>query len=123
MSRISLILHEAEVKPRLSIDLLRIRRFLKLQFCNNYNCIINVNACHYYWLQGNALKLYVTGYWKIDHNVTLGQLLFVGATNSHTHTLPMHCCINGLSGLVCFSRAGVADHVKSQLRQWDPWGH
>ena len=33
----------------------------------------------------------------------------------------MHCCIAGLSWLVCFSRAGFANRVKSQLRQWDPW--
>ena len=38
----------------------------------------------------------VTGYWKTDHNVTLGQLHFIGPANSHTHTLPVHCCINGL---------------------------
>ena len=66
----------------------------------------------------------MTGYSKTDHNVTLGQLHFIGPTNSHTHTLPdvpVHCCINELSWLVYFSRAGFADHVKSQLRQWDPW--
>ena len=34
--------------------------------------------------------LYVTGYWKTDHNVTLGQLHFVGPANSHTHALSMH---------------------------------
>ena len=28
------------------------------------------------------------------------------AANSHTHTLPVHCCITRLSWLVCFSRAG-----------------
>ena len=39
----------------------------------------------------------VTGYSKTDHNITFGQLLFIGPANSHTHTLPMHCCINGLS--------------------------
>ena len=33
--------------------------------------------------------LYVTGYWKTDHNVTLGQLHFIGP-NSHTHALSMH---------------------------------
>ena len=65
--------------------------------------------------------IYVTGYWKTDHNVTLGQLHFIGPANSHTHTLSMHHCIIGLSWLVCFSRAGFADRVKSWLRQWDPW--
>ena len=25
--------------------------------------------------------VYVTGYWKTDHNVTLGQLLFIGPAN------------------------------------------
>ena len=33
---------------------------------------------------------YVTGYWKTDHNVTLGQLNFIGPANSHTHALSMH---------------------------------
>ena len=63
----------------------------------------------------------MTGYSKIDHNVTFRQLLFIGSANSHTDALSMHCCINGLNWLVCFSRAGFADHVKSRLRQWDPW--
>ena len=63
----------------------------------------------------------VTGYWKTDHNVTLGQLHFIGPANSHTHALSMHCCITRLSWLVCFSRAGFSDRVKSRLRQWDPW--
>ena len=39
----------------------------------------------------------VTEYWKNDHVRTFGQLLFIGPANSHTHTLPVHCCINGLS--------------------------
>ena len=69
----------------------------------------------------NIASVFVTGYWKTEHNVTLGQLHFIGPANSHTHTLSMHCCINGLSQLVCFSRAGFADRVKSRLRQWDPW--
>ena len=63
----------------------------------------------------------MTEYWKTDHVRTFGQLLFIGPANSHTHTLPVHCCINGLSRLVCFSRHGFADRVKSRLRQWDPW--
>ena len=70
-----------------------------------------------YW----AMPLYVTGYWKTDHVRTFGQLLFIGPANSQTHTLPVHHCINGLSWLVYFSRPGFADHVKSRLRQWDPW--
>ena len=50
-------------------------------------------------LQGMKLciLLYVTEYWKTDHVRTFGQLLFIGPANSHTHTLPVHCCINGLS--------------------------
>ena len=63
----------------------------------------------------------VTGYWKTNQNVTLGLFHFVGPGNRHTHTLPVHCCINRLSWLVCFSRAGFVNHVKSQLRQWGPW--
>ena len=68
-----------------------------------------------------TLLLYVTGYWKTDHVHTFGQLLFIGPANSHTHTLSMHCCNTRLSCLACFSRADCADHVKSRLRQWDPW--
>ena len=45
----------------------------------------------------NKMHIYVTGYWKTDHIRTFGQLLFIGPANSHTHTLPVHCCINGLS--------------------------
>ena len=63
----------------------------------------------------------VTGFWKTDHNVTLGQLYLLDPANSHTHTLSMHCCNTRLSCLVCFSRADFADHVKPRLRQWDPW--
>ena len=63
----------------------------------------------------------MTEFAKTDHNVTLGQLHFIGPANSHTHILPKHCCIDGVSWLVYFSRAGFTDHVKSQLRQWDPW--
>ena len=69
----------------------------------------------------NNIILYVTRYWKTDHNVILGQLHFIGPANSHTHALSIHCCITGLSWLVCFSRAGFANRVKSRLRQWDPW--
>ena len=65
----------------------------------------------------------MTGYWKTDHVCTFGQLLFIGPANGHTHTLPVHCCMNGLGWLVCFSRAGFADHVGSRLRRWGPWGH
>ena len=65
--------------------------------------------------------IYVTGFWKADRNVTLGQLHFLGPANSRTHTLSMHRCNTRLSCLVCFSRADFADHVKPPLRQWDPW--
>ena len=41
----------------------------------------------------------------------------IGPANSHTHTLPIHRCINGLSCLACFFSTGFADHVKSQLKQ------
>ena len=65
--------------------------------------------------------IYVTGFWKTDRNVTLGQLHFLGPAISHTHTLSMHCCNTKLSCLVCFSRVDFADNVKPRLRQWDPW--
>ena len=52
-------------------------------------------------LMGNCVGWFsmknVTGYWKTDHNVTLGQWHFTGSANSHTHALSMHCCITGLS--------------------------
>ena len=32
-----------------------------------------------------------------EQNVTPCQLHFLGPANSHTYTLSMHCCINGLS--------------------------
>ena len=51
----------------------------------------------YSYLFMKYLMVYVTGYWKTGHNVTLGQLHFIGPANNHTHTLSMHCCINGLS--------------------------
>ena len=63
----------------------------------------------------------MTGFWKTDRNVTLGQLHFLGPANGHTHTLSMHCSNTRLSCLVCFSRVDFADRVKPQLRQWDPW--
>ena len=63
----------------------------------------------------------MTGFWKTDHNVTLGQLYLLDPANSHTHTLSMHCCNTRLSCMVCFSRADFANHVKPRLRQWDPW--
>ena len=57
----------------------------------------------------------VTGFWKTDQNVTLGQLHFLGPAtcNNHTHTLSMHCCKTRLSCLVCFFRANFAEHAKS----------
>ena len=51
----------------------------------------------------------------------LANCIFIGPANNHTRTLPMHCCIYGLSWLVWFSGAGFVDHVKSWLRQWSPW--
>ena len=61
----------------------------------------NQNLFKYNWIATYSDPpshcLYVTGYWKTDHVRTFGQLLFIGPANSHTHTLPVHCCINGLS--------------------------
>ena len=58
----------------------------------NYKVALTVNR-----LYVAELFTIVTGYWKTDHNVTLGQLHFIGPANSHTHALSMHCCITGLS--------------------------
>ena len=36
----------------------------------------------------NIKLIYVTGYWKTDHNVTQGKVHFIIPANSHTHALP-----------------------------------
>ena len=78
-----------------------------------------------------SYRIYVNGYWKTDNNVPLAIVVlhFIAPSNSHTHTLPMHCCINRLSRLICFSRADFVNHVKSQLRhgpmegtRWEVYG-
>ena len=74
---------------------------LKLNVRSFHNsCTPYSYACNR-WLVGCAYttsaNTYVTGYWKTNQNVTLGQLHFIGPAKSHTHTLPVHCCINGLS--------------------------
>ena len=53
--------------------------------------------------------------------ILLAQLIANWPSSCTIHALSMHCCIIGLSWLVCFSRAGFANRVKSRLRQWDPW--
>ena len=65
----------------------------------------------------------VTGYCKTNRIATLGLFHYVGPADSYTHTLPVHCCIDRPSWLVCFSRAGFADHVKSFLAQWAHGGN
>ena len=72
-------------------------------------------------LHSTSFLLNMTGFWKIDRIVTLGQLHFLGPANSHTHTLSMHRCNTRLSCLICLSRVNFADHVKPRLRQWEPW--
>ena len=94
------------------------------QICAHTHTHMCVHACVYVCVRVCSASLctpYVTGFWKTDRNVTPGQLLFIGPANSHTYTLSMHCWNTRLSYLVCFSRADFADHVKSRLRQWDPW--
>ena len=76
---------------------------------------------HFSPIASYLYMIFVTGYWKTDRIVTIGLLHFIAPANSHTHTLLVHCCINRLNWLVCFSRAGFANHVKSRLRQWGPW--
>ena len=58
-----------------------------LQITTEIKCFVNQRF----------IETFVTGYWKTDHNVIFGQLLVIGPANSHTHTLPVHCCNNGLS--------------------------
>ena len=63
------------------------RKFTDLSFCVilPFDKFKEPNAAMVY-----IKKEYVTGYWKTDHNVTLGQLHFIGPANSHTHALSMH---------------------------------
>ena len=61
----------------------------------NEHVIYHTNYVLHQGLQGSST--FVTGYWKTDCNVTLGQLHFIVPANSHTHALSMHCCITGLS--------------------------
>ena len=66
-----------------------------LDFCI-LACMLLLNDAKQSWII-TIFYEYVTGFAKIDHIVTLGQLHFIGPANSHTHTLPMHHCIDGLS--------------------------
>ena len=71
------------------VGLIEVKALVKPQSNNAVNCqALEINP---------EISIYVTGYWKTDHNVTLGQLHFIGPANSHTHALSMHCCITGLS--------------------------
>ena len=47
-------------------------------------------ACEIIAVSNPGYVVYVTGYWKTDQSVTLGQLHFIGPANSHTHALSMH---------------------------------
>ena len=76
---------------------------------------------HYCLWIVKSLTLYVTGFWKTDQIVTLGQFHFIGQTNGHTRTLCIHSVSIRLDWLVCFSRATFANPVNTWLRQWDPW--
>ena len=62
----------------------------------SYSLIFKDIVDSYVYAYTYTYSIYVTGYWKTDHNVTLGQLHFIGPANSHTHALSMHCCITGL---------------------------
>ena len=68
----------------------------------HFHCSVDIHIL-FRWHQNEiALKedlysAYVTGYWKTDHNVTLGLLHFVAPANSHTHTLSVHCYNKRLS--------------------------
>ena len=62
----------------------------------------------------------VTGYWKTNHNVTLGQMRFIIATHIHVH-YPCTVVLPGLADWSFLELHGCANHVKSWLRQWGPW--
>ena len=62
--------------------------------------------------------IYVTGFWKTDHIVTLGLFHFIGPGNGYTCILHIHSAITMLGWLVCFTRASFANPVNSWLRQW-----
>ena len=44
-------------------------------------------------LQKMRQPIYVTGFWKTDQIVTLGQFHFIGPANGYTHTLHIHTAI------------------------------
>ena len=44
--------------------------------------------------------LYVTGFWKTDRIVTLGQFHFIGLANSYAHTLATHTQWHYQTGLL-----------------------
>ena len=67
------------------------------------------------------LKLYVTGFWKTDQNVTLDLLYFIGPANSYTHTLPFIVALPGLAYTGLLFKGSFANYVNSQLRKWGPW--
>ena len=95
--------------------------FLLLEYNTNITGKVRVSTTLIYLSTIYIPYVYVTGFWKTDQNVTLCQFHFIGPANSHTHTPSMHCCNTRFSCVVCFSRANFADHVKSRLRQWNPW--
>ena len=61
----------------------------------------------------NADNIIVTGFWKTNQTVILDLFHFIGPANDHTRTLYIHSVITRLGGLVCFSRASIADLVNS----------
>ena len=89
-------------------------------YCKSLNVLLNT------LIEQSSINFdhlaYKNTYGSIVHLLNFGKLTeMLHLANCHTHTLSMHCRDTRLSCLVCFSGVDFANHVKSRLRQWDPW--
>ena len=100
-------------------------------FVAKYHVVATTYDTHTYYMDGHFTvilpmimkKVYVTGFWKTDQNVTLYRPIPF-YWSSWIATLIHYLFIvgvTGLSWLVCFSRVNFSDRVKSWLRWWGPW--
>ena len=65
---------------------------------------------------------YVTGFWKPTKMSHLANCTFLVQLIAIFIHYPCTVAIPGLAAWsVCISRVDFAEHVKSRLRQWDPW--
>ena len=65
----------------------------------------------------------MTGFAKTDHNVTLGQLYFIGPANSYTHTLyPCIVVLMGLADWSAFLELVMSETMgPMEATRWEVW--